>query len=447
LKLGVVSILRNEGNGVRVFVNHLGALFDYAILMDHSSIDSTAQILSEACQEYTGWRSWQIMASGFHQVSYSTFAMQALFEHSDADYVIFLDADELVDVPQRSDLENALSQLKGNRTVGLFSWRNCAPLDWSGRPLSFGDRILASLQLSPFTKVAMPRRVFEETGGTARPRFGNHDIDPGDGKGVLYQNVGELLHMPIRSLEQIKRKLTTRALTNFATVGRPLNKEVLNRRLGLIAEGIMREEDLLPLALTYGEEIERGAKSLGYLPRNLQVAHVSDLSQLPNISLDPYRVFAELLKNWKQEDAADGQVVLRGTELHLVPAGLELNAQASQAAAEGRRLQFQSSQSAKEVRQLQEQIENLNLTLQNAILLHHNMSRSLSWRLTKPFRVVRDAGARSLIRARHLAKTLGIDPSMAKHATEEAVDPQLGRLDALGRLARQSVDKEPKIPH
>jgi hypothetical protein len=52
------------------------------------------QILSEACQEYPGWRSWQIMASGFHQVSYSSFAMQALFEHSNADYVIFLDADE-----------------------------------------------------------------------------------------------------------------------------------------------------------------------------------------------------------------------------------------------------------------------------------------------------------------------------------------------------------------
>ena len=250
--------------------------------------------------------------------------MQALFEHSDADYVIFLDADELVDVPQRSHLENALSQLKGNRTVGLFNWRNCAPLDWSGRPLSLGDRILASLHLSPFTKVAMPRRVFEETGATARPTFGNHNIDPGDGKGVLYQNVGELLHMPIRSLEQIKRKVTTRALTNFATIGRPLNKNVFSHRLSLIAEGNLREEDLLPLALTYGEQIERSANSLGYLPRNLQVAHVSDLSQLPNISLDPYRMFAGLLKNWKQEDAADGQVVLRGTELHLVPVGFEL---------------------------------------------------------------------------------------------------------------------------
>jgi glycosyltransferase involved in cell wall biosynthesis len=325
LKLGVVSILRNEGDEARLFVNHLAALFDYAILMDHSSIDSTGQILSEACQLYPGWRSWQIMASGFHQPSYSAFAMKELFERSDADYVVFLDADELIDVPQRKDLENALSQLKGERTVGILNWRNCAPLDWSGRPLAFGDRILASLRTSPFPKVVISRRMFEETGGAARPTFGNHGIDPGDGKEVRYQNIGELLHIPIRSLEQIKRKVTTKALTSFATVGRPLNSSLFNHRLNLIAEGNFREEDLLPLALTYEEDNEQGTDShpIGYLPRNLQVAHVSDVRPPANTSLDPYRMFAGFLKNWKQEDAANGEVVLRGTELHLVPTGLE----------------------------------------------------------------------------------------------------------------------------
>ena len=62
--------------------------------------------------------------------------------------------------------------------------------------------------------------------------------------------------------------------------------------------------------------------SVGYLPRYLQVAHVSDLRQPADINLDPYRMFAGLLKNWKQENAANGEVVLRGTELHLVPTGL-----------------------------------------------------------------------------------------------------------------------------
>ncbi|HSZ80289.1 MAG TPA: glycosyltransferase family 2 protein [Chthoniobacterales bacterium] len=324
LKLGVVSILRNEGDEAKLFVNHLAALFDYAILMDHSSIDSTGQILSGACREYSGWRCWQIMASGFHQPSYSAFAMKELFEHSDADYVFFLDADELVDVAQRSDLENALYQLEGDRTVGIFNWRNCAPIDWSGRPLAFGVRILASLRISPFTKVVIPRKLFEGTGGTARPTFGSHGVDPGDGKEVHYQNIGELLHLPIRSLEQIKRKVTNKALTSFATIGRPPNSCLFNHRLSLIAEGNLREEDLLPLALTYEEDNEQCANlhSVGYLPRYLQVAHVSDLRQPADINLDPYRMFAGSLKNWKQENAANGELVLRGTELHLVPTGL-----------------------------------------------------------------------------------------------------------------------------
>jgi hypothetical protein len=59
-------------------------------------------------------------------------------------------------------------------------------------------------------------------------------------------------------------------------------------------------------------------------------------------------------------------------------------------------LHSQSSQAADKVRQLEEQVEHVKLALLEARRLCHSMSSSLSWRLTWPLRVIRDAGAATL---------------------------------------------------
>jgi acyl carrier protein len=59
------------------------------------------------------------------------------------------------------------------------------------------------------------------------------------------------------------------------------------------------------------------------------------------------------------------------------------------------RLHLETSQSADELHLLQRQVESLNLTLAEARRVSHSMRQSLSWRLTWPLRVVRDAAART----------------------------------------------------
>jgi hypothetical protein len=48
VKLAVAALIRNESDIIGVFLQHLDALFDCAILMDHGSIDCTDRAIAAA---------------------------------------------------------------------------------------------------------------------------------------------------------------------------------------------------------------------------------------------------------------------------------------------------------------------------------------------------------------------------------------------------------------
>ena len=45
MKMGVVSMIRDEADIVHAFLDHLAAFFDVAYLLDHRSADGTSQVL------------------------------------------------------------------------------------------------------------------------------------------------------------------------------------------------------------------------------------------------------------------------------------------------------------------------------------------------------------------------------------------------------------------
>jgi hypothetical protein len=63
-------------------------------------------------------------------------------------------------------------------------------------------------------------------------------------------------------------------------------------------------------------------------------------------------------------------------------------------------LRSQTAQSAEKVRRLQEQAAHVNLALDEAKRLCESMTNSLSWRLTRPLRVLRDAVAATVKKLR-----------------------------------------------
>ena len=79
MKLAVASLIRNEIDIIGGFLQHLDALFDYALLMDHGSIDGTDRAIAAACARRPGWDMWHVEPVGYHQTAFNGFALRHCF--------------------------------------------------------------------------------------------------------------------------------------------------------------------------------------------------------------------------------------------------------------------------------------------------------------------------------------------------------------------------------
>ena len=104
---------------------------------------------------------------------------------------------------------------------------------------------------------------------------------------------------------------------------------------------------------------------------------------------------SEIVKGHEEENERQCKV-----NLQLSDEARQLQSQATQAADEIHRLQQQlqseASHAADEFRRLQEQIKKVNLAFHEAKQKCQSISHSLSWRMTLPLRVIRDASAKAV---------------------------------------------------
>ena len=322
MKLGVVSLLRNEADIVAPFVQHLAALFDHVVLMDHGSTDGTTAMLRTAAAR-PGWQCWDVAVTGYHPAAFTAFAIRHLFETTAVDHVALLDGDEFLDVPDRTALVAALAPLAGNaRVVGHLPWRNCMKVH-PHRALRMASPIWAAPDVSPICKVILPRPLWYATGGRARPAFGNHDIEPNDGLPIAYHRMGEILHLPLRSLTHLKLKVIGGALAlrgRDAADGRV--SEHWLRMLDLVVAGTLRADDVATLAARYGEVLtaaeqadRRGPAARGFTRRRLRsVAHAAVSVRMP-AAADPLDQVAAIVRGQAPVRRDDLALRLRGTVL------------------------------------------------------------------------------------------------------------------------------------
>jgi glycosyltransferase involved in cell wall biosynthesis len=141
---------------------------------------------------------------------------------------------------------------------------------------------------------------------------------------------------------------------------------------------------------------------------------------------------SEIIRNYATECDNRSELITQFGEM-IRELQKQLQSQAVQSADEVCRLQeqlqSQAVRSADEVCNLQKQLANLNLTLLEVKRSCDSMSRSLSWRVTRPLRVILNAGMRSLQKIKHHHKAPGIDPDAAASAT----DPHMSDLADLIR--------------
>ena len=329
MKLAVAALIRNEIDIVGAFLQHLDALFDHVLLIDHGSIDGTDRVMAQACAGRPGWTLWHLDPVGYHQAAFSRFALGHLMRGTDADIVMFLDADEFIAVPDRTTLEASFARLAGPDYIGRLLWRDVVPERLDTRAIRPGEAIWRAPATSSLGKVVISRLFYAAHGHEAHLALGNHGLYYLPDRVVPSGIVGEISHLPIRSHTQLTGKVLAGVLSLMAQADRsPAQGRHWQDILGRIADGTLRDDDLIGFAAHYSEDGGQAAQPLSWADLRAggftrSFLYVAFGRPLPAVSekpaLDPVRLMATILRRFHIEDVRNSALVLEGDRLRFAP--------------------------------------------------------------------------------------------------------------------------------
>jgi glycosyltransferase involved in cell wall biosynthesis len=202
----VATMVRNEADILPYFLRRAAQIFDHIILVDHRSTDGSGEICKRVAESGVPLSMFTFQYQGYYQHQVSRAASKLAFERG-ASWVLFLDADEMLDVVDRASLAHQLRHTE-ELGVALFPWKNCIPLRYgSFRSIPLEDGYWVPLSASRYCKIGIHAKIARQ-----HPDYiihmGNHAISAGSDLPPLKGSIaGEILHFPIRSLPRLIFKL------------------------------------------------------------------------------------------------------------------------------------------------------------------------------------------------------------------------------------------------
>lgn len=126
-RLSVVGItmIGNEADIVEAFVRENCRLLDHLLIADHNSLDGTREILAELVREGLPISVQRIDDTAYAQTEVTNRLLDEALARFDPDWILPIDADEILDVPDRGALEAELAGLGGQH--GCLAWITHVP--------------------------------------------------------------------------------------------------------------------------------------------------------------------------------------------------------------------------------------------------------------------------------------------------------------------------------
>jgi hypothetical protein len=111
MKIVAVTRILNEEDIVEALVRHHAALVDHHIILDNGSTDRTLEILQNLTFEGVALTVLQCKSSIFSETQFNTWLYAQVVRAHEADWVLFLDADEFIDARGIGDLRSYLARV------------------------------------------------------------------------------------------------------------------------------------------------------------------------------------------------------------------------------------------------------------------------------------------------------------------------------------------------
>lgn len=329
--LVTVCMARNNGDIIQSSMEHLLALFDHVIVIDHRSTDGTKQYLQALAETYPEQVVlYHFLDEGFYQSELMTWTVRNLEQCRSADWLFILDTDEFLPFPDKSAFRDALSQFADTPVIRM-PWNNLAPAIYDDSSLHERAYIAAS-EHSGFCKVAFRPAQLDMDDLVVLQ--GNHALQlSGSGKKLKGKPAFPLLHIPISSREQYALKTL---LIHLADISKGADSEESFRnhrykRIEPVMQSGLSDALLNASALHYGEKsfsaegydrLDESSRHerldrLGVARKRLEDVNVV----FDDISTSIVKLVAQHLRHDQPGFMADGAWVfeLKGNNLSIAP--------------------------------------------------------------------------------------------------------------------------------
>jgi tetratricopeptide (TPR) repeat protein len=201
-------MVRNEADIIELWARYNLKVLDCLYVINHLSQDNTVEILENLQAEGLPIHIFHVTEPEYAQAEYMRNLVRPLAAQKVADFFIPIDADELI-CTDKQGLHTALRAIPSGH-VGCMRWRTYLPAG-GDEPTFFRRMRSYRAAESPMGKVIAPAHLM----ATHAWVMGNHALGP-DGSDSFcpeYILPFPLAHFPIRSEEQLRKKITTAALS------------------------------------------------------------------------------------------------------------------------------------------------------------------------------------------------------------------------------------------
>lgn len=204
MKIAAVTMVKNECDIIELFIKINSRFFDAIYILDHGSTDSTSKII-KLMKELNYNVYYTLLADSiYNQSKITTAAIRQIARLDTYDFIMPIDADELIPENKIQLIKNFLQANISNIDVGYLPWKTYCPVSTkyfqTEAPL-YTNFAARRIEENQFYKVLLSNHFSK----TCTVAMGNHDAtnEMGIDSSRKHLIPSYLIHAPIRSEEQI----------------------------------------------------------------------------------------------------------------------------------------------------------------------------------------------------------------------------------------------------
>jgi hypothetical protein len=263
-RYSVISMVRDEIDIIEPWLCHVLSLCDNVHVIDHQSSDGTRELLLEYAQRNSKLNLYLYDNPAYAQADLVNLIAGSCGPFSANDWLFFLDADEFLPAVNYDDLSTIMGAFSARDTHAVkLRWRNIVSLDLATSGTRRQTKMLLAPLRSSVYKVAFQPANYSEFSVDQ----GAHNLLSKDRiVDIPHERnpMGFLYHFPIRSFEQVAKKIHngTSAYTALGSARKQKNGWHWNVLGDLLSGGIFDASLAMGCAYYYGEP-EFGTRRAG----------------------------------------------------------------------------------------------------------------------------------------------------------------------------------------